>query len=315
MEKIIRPAVEEELAKILPKWKKTDFLNGLKDDYHTEQMALILENQRLMDTKYVSLVHQIFKDSIIFDIISVQTMLGPASPVYFHKYASREEDGKSIFELIIEGEDVAAKTRKIATNGGDKVENTEKKIANIEFTSNGQIPEEKISETATAIRNAIEGEVLTDIRNNVCTIATFHHEKNMPTYEEIYIKLVEISSIVHRKTLMGPPRWIVVNQEIADVFPTYSKLKDLVEPTDKIYHWGTLNYTWKVFVDPNGPREILIGLYSQPYTAGYIYCPYLPIGDSATVLEVPIKFLLTRYGKKLTRIGAKFYARLKFEKQ
>jgi hypothetical protein len=48
--------------------------------------------------------------------------------------------------------------------------------------------------------------------------------------------------------------------------------------------------------------------------SGYFYCPYVPLTQTPTVLDpesfCPRRGILTRYGKKLLREGAKFYARL-----
>ena len=39
-------------------------------------------------------------------------------------------------------------------------------------------------------------------------------------YESLYVKVVEVTNVVHRKTLRGGANWIVTSPEVASIFET-----------------------------------------------------------------------------------------------
>ena len=102
-----------------------------KDEYFIEK-SVILENQRLFDEisseGSFETAKQILQDLAIFDLVSVQSMLGPASLVFYRKNT-------------IEYEPLIARAKMRTFN-----------------------PNENIS---LKIKNEINKEVLTDLRNNV----------------------------------------------------------------------------------------------------------------------------------------------------
>ena len=50
---------------------------------------------------------------------------------------------------------------------------------------------------------------------------------------------------------------------------------------------------------------------NQFLDVGYFFCPYMPLTKIPTVVEEnPVKGILTKYGAKLLREGARCYARL-----
>ncbi len=60
---------------------------------------------------------------------------------------------------------------------------------------------------------------------------------------------------------------------------------------------------------------ILHGYKGQSFMdSGYFYAPYIPLTQTPVVLDPnsfnPNKGILTRYGKKLLKDGAKFYSRM-----
>lgn len=117
--KFERPKFDKEMNELLPKWRATNLLNGMSD-YQAEQMALILENQKLIqeinDPKrdMVPLVHHIFKSFIGFDLVSVQAMMGPASDAYLMQYGLED----NVIELKPTAVPMSATTRSMTLEQG-----------------------------------------------------------------------------------------------------------------------------------------------------------------------------------------------------
>ena len=74
---------------------------------------------------------------------------------------------------------------------------------------------------AQEINLEIDREVLTDLRNNAGTVAAWDFntalgETLKEKYESLYIKIVELSNVVHRKTLRGGCNWLVTSPEVGE---------------------------------------------------------------------------------------------------
>lgn len=222
--------------------------------------------------------------------------------------------------LVIESEEIAAKTRKLKAVWSYEAQQDLRSQHNLDAEA------ELTAVLAQEINLEIDREVLTDLRNNAGTVAvwdfnTAYGDTIKEKYESLYVKVVEVSAVVHRKTLRGGCNWLVTSPEVASVFETATAgfapaPGEGFTTSLGIQYVGSVNNRWRLYKDPLFPQgQILMGYKGDSYMdSGYFYCPYVPLTQTPTVLDpdnfTPRKGILTRYGKKLLREGAKFYARM-----
>jgi len=222
--------------------------------------------------------------------------------------------------LVVESEEIAAKTRKLKAVWSYEAQQDLRSQHNLDAEA------ELTAVLAQEINLEIDREVLTDIRNNAGTVSSWDFNTALgdtikEKYESLYIKVVEVSNVVHRKTLRGGANWLVTSPEVASIFETATAgfapaPSETFTSSLGIQYVGTVNNRWRLYKDPLFPQgQILMGYKGDSYMdSGYFYCPYVPLTQTPVVLDpesfCPRKGILTRYGKKLLREGAKFYARL-----
>lgn len=222
--------------------------------------------------------------------------------------------------LVVESEEIAAKTRKLKAVWSYEAQQDLRSQHNLDAEA------ELTAVLAQEINLEIDREVLTDLRNNAGTIAVWDFNTALgdtikEKYESLYVKVVEVSNVVHRKTLRGGCNWLVTSPEVASVFETATAgfapaPSETFTSSLGIQYVGTVNNRWRLYKDPLFPQgQILMGYKGDSYMdSGYFYCPYVPLTQTPVVLDTesfcPRKGILTRYGKKLLREGAKFYARM-----
>jgi hypothetical protein len=222
--------------------------------------------------------------------------------------------------LVVESEEIAAKTRKLKAVWSYEAQQDLRSQHNLDAEA------ELTAVLAQEINLEIDREVLSDLRNNAGTVASWDFNTALgdtikEKYESLYVKVVEVSNVVHRKTLRGGCNWLVTSPEVASIFET-ATAGFAPAPSEGftsslgIQYVGTVNNRWRLYKDPLFPTgQILMGYKGDSYMdSGYFYCPYVPLTQTPVVLDpesfCPRKGILTRYGKKLLREGAKFYARL-----
>lgn len=294
------------------------YLEGIPKK-HQEGAALILENQRLMSEasncapefyeNSLLLVQKVLTGFHLLDMVGFQPMFGPASYLFYlnFKYGSKDwtgdlsevESGANAPEvnLVIETEEAAARTRKL-------------RIEPSTFKEEGWL-----DKLADDIRNDITREIITDLRNNVGTVAAWDANVALgktikERYEDLYIKIVEVSSVIHRKTLRGGANWIVAGKEISGLLQSSSSAP--FHETKHLSYWGTMCNRWRTYFDPDlAPNEILLGYMGDSgMDSGYFYNPYVFLWPTPTTEEGPPYGILARYSKKLLKSGSKFYAKL-----
>lgn len=245
---------------------------------------------------------------------------GANNIVVSYEYNMEAQPDLPEVNLVIDSEEIAAKTRKL------KAVWTYEAQQDLRSQHNLDAEAELTAVLAQEINLEIDREVLTDLRNNAGTIAVWDFNTALgdtikERYESLYIKVVEVSNVVHRKTLRGGCNWIVTSPEVASVFETATAgfapaPSETFSMSLGIQYVGTINNRWKLYKDPLFPQgQLLMGYKGDSYMdSGYFYCPYVPLTQTPTVLDpdsfTPRKGILTRYGKKLLREGAKFYARM-----
>jgi len=222
--------------------------------------------------------------------------------------------------LVVESEEIVAKTRKL------KAAWTYEAQQDLRSQHNLDAEAELTAVLAQEINLEIDREVLTDLRNNAGTVSAWDFNTALgdnikEKYESLYIKVVEVSNVVHRKTLRGGCNWIVTSPEVSSIFETATagfapSPSDTFTSSLGIQYVGTVNQKWRLYKDPLFPSgQMLMGYKGDSYMdSGYFFCPYVPLTQTPVVLDpdnlCPRKGLLTRYGKKLLREGSKFFARL-----
>ena len=223
--------------------------------------------------------------------------------------------------LNVESEEIVAKTRKLKAVWSYEAQQDLRSQFNLDTE------QELTSVLAQEINLEIDREILTDLRLNAGTISAWDFNTAMggtlkEKYESLFIKIVEVSNVIHRKTLRGGANWIVCSPEVASIFETATAGFAPAMNADGwtgalgVQYVGTVNARWRLYVDPMfPPGQILMGYKGDSYMdTGYFYMPYVPLTQTATVLDpdsfCPRKGILTRYGKKMLREGARFYARL-----
>lgn len=245
---------------------------------------------------------------------------GANTVVCSYEYNMEAQPDLPEVNLVIDSEEIAAKTRKL------KAVWTYEAQQDLRSQHNLDAEAELTAVLAQEINLEIDREVLTDLRNNAGTIAVWDFNTALgdtikERYESLYIKVVEVSNVVHRKTLRGGCNWIVTSPEVASVFETATAgfapaPSETFTMSLGIQYVGTINNRWRLYKDPLFPQgQLLMGYKGDSYMdSGYFYCPYVPLTQTPTVLDpdsfTPRKGILTRYGKKLLREGAKFYARM-----
>jgi hypothetical protein len=222
--------------------------------------------------------------------------------------------------LVIESEEIAAKTRKLKAVWSYEAQQDLRSQHNLDAEA------ELTAILAQEINLEIDREVLTDLRNNAGTVAAWDLATALgdtikEKYEALYVKIVEVSNVIHRKTLRGGANFLVTSPEVAAIFETATAgfapaPSETFTSSLGVQYVGTVANRYRLYKDPLFPtNQILMGYKGDSYMdSGYFYCPYVPLTQTPVVLDpesfCPRKGILTRYGKKLLREGAKFYARL-----
>lgn len=271
-------------------------LEGL-EDYPKKVIAVLLENEKLVNEQFkgdeiwkkysLEMVRKVYdpKNFLGFDWVNVQPMLGPCSIVRFGNW---NISGKILWSHT---EEIVAKTRSL------------KQYYNDEFND----------ELYSAIANEFNREILTDLKNNVGTIATRNFSID---------GLVDGLSLVFdtiAKESWRNPEWLVTSPEAVDMLEKiYGFHNYYTPPTSSlaVYKIGILKHLpLTVYKDPLfHKQEFLMGYKGGIFDSQYIYAPYVPFNLTAPVIDpntfLPHRRLMIRYGKKLTPAGRKFFGKV-----
>jgi len=245
---------------------------------------------------------------------------GTGKVVISYEYNMENNSDMPEINLTIESQEIAAKTRKLKAVWSYEAQQDLRSQHNLDAEA------ELTAVLAQEINLEIDREVLGDLRNNAGTVSAWDFNTALgdtikEKYESLYVKVVEVSNVIHRKTLRGGANFIVTSPEVASVFETATAgfapaPSETFTSSLGIQYVGTVNNRWRLYKDPLFPTgQLLMGYKGDSYMdSGYFYCPYVPLTQTPVVLDPdsfsPRKGLLTRYGKKLLREGSKFYARL-----
>ncbi len=245
---------------------------------------------------------------------------GTNSVVVSYEYNMECNQDLPEINLVIESEEIAAKTRKLKAVWSYEAQQDLRSQHNLDAEA------ELTGVLAQEINLEIDREVIQDLRNNAGTVAAWDLATALgdtikEKYEALYVKIVEVSNVIHKKTLRGGANFLVTSPEVASIFETATAgfapaPSETFTSSLGIQYVGTVANRYRLYKDPLFPtNQILMGYKGDSYMdSGYFYCPYVPLTQTPVVLDpesfCPRKGILTRYGKKLLREGAKFYARL-----
>ena len=252
--------------------------------------------------------------------LTMNNPLGSSSAVINYQYNMECNQDLPEINLVIESEEIAAKTRKLKAVWSYEAQQDLRSQHNLDAEA------ELTAVLAQEINLEIDREILQDLRLNAGTVAAWDYSTALgdtvkEKYESLYVKVTEVSNVIHRKTLRGGANWLVTSPEVASIFETATAgfapaPSETFTSSLGVQYVGTINNRWRLYKDPLFPsNQILMGYKGDSYMdSGYFYCPYVPLTQTPTVLDpesfCPRRGILTRYGKKLLREGAKFYARL-----
>lgn len=248
---------------------------------------------------------------------------GTNSVIFNYEYNMEGNADLPEINMAVESESITATTRKL------KASWTWEAQQDLRAQHSIDAQQELTSILAQEINLEIDREVITDLRNNAGTVATWDFNTTLgetvkEKYESLYVKLVEIGNLIHKKTLRGAANWIVCSPEVAAIFESATAgfaptMSDSFTVSAGIQYVGAVNQKWQIYKDPLFPTtSILMGYKgSTPLDSGYYYCPYVPLTQSPVVYHpddfTPRVMLMTRYGKKLLNNGARYYARINLQ--
>ncbi len=262
---------------------------------------------------------------VINNVTGVMTLTWSADPgansvVVNYDYNMEGNQDLPEINLCVESENIFAITRKL------KAVWTFEAQQDLRSQHNLDADQELTAVLAQEINLEIDREILTDLRLNAGTVSAWDYSTALgqtikERYESLYVKIVEMSNVIHRKTLRGGANFLVTSPEVASIFETATAgfgptMSDTFTSSLGIQYVGTINSKWRLFKDPLfPPGQILLGYKGDSYLdSGYYFCPYVPLTQTPVVLDpesfTPRRGLMTRYGKKLLREGSKFYGRL-----
>lgn len=324
--------VDAEAKELVARWGNTGLLTW-SDEYISGQMALLLENQRLMNEvatdsgdmahfKRISipLVRRVFDPTycLIWELASMQVMMGPTAWVYFDGPTGRV------------AEEVAAKTKRLKCLWAIPLHD------NIREQWDLNKEAELTAILSAEVCNEINEELISDLRNN----AGIHEYANWDGPEALWSSLTGLfdkfeNDATNRDAFGRRPNWIVAGKSLAIELKKaveFEPCLETIKPIERVLRngerispdwWdklkcirtGTLNKEIKLIeCEELLPNDILVGYKNGHYGSGYCWCPYVPFTRTPIMLDpesfTPRCGILTRYTKRLSINGSHFYARM-----
>jgi len=285
-----QPEVTTKPVDILAKWESTGLLKAARTEYQRKQLAKLLENQRIFNgtasatdnfLKRCSfpIICRIFGNLPLFDLISVQAMETPESKItHKDKYGHPQHVT------------VAARMRQFSS------------FWNYSPESDLQQTTKIVEEISQELVMDLSREIVSDLANIAATTVV-REWKSSNLFDAILLASAGIA-----KRIGQSANWIITSQSLA---VEIAKLEEWESVSNTESNWtlkkiGRLAKKWNVYVDPLLENSnMVLGFRGDEYTAGYIYCPYVPL------VRLDNGQLYLRTSKKL--IDASFYARISFE--
>jgi len=280
--------------------RKSKFEHFLKEFENTDfydNMSILLENQDFQDQRRLdsteplmnslSIVKNVFdpKFFVVSELVSIQPLMQAADDIKYEKL------GPSSNEIEVIEKRILARTRRLKTLYSTSSE----KVVDIVALSN-------------KITDEISSEIMCDLSNNVGTIVT-------AKACGIGNRVNSMFDIIRVKT--GLPcnnYWVAASLNVLQRFDKFMSPSIRMDKFN-LYKYGKIGLTNLYCCNSLNNNEIIVGM-KRPKYSGYVYSPYCPL--------IPVRFfdpingklrtvILTRYGKNLTRTGARHYAKIIIE--
>lgn len=272
-------------------WRRTGLLEGIEDNFRSEQVAVILETQRLENERIqdndpfflrasIPLIRRVYAGLTAGELISLQGAGALVASVAFTDQYGRPQHMESPVKPVMTA---------VVLNG----------YGHISSGRGTDLEQEKswLAETAANLANFFNGEVLKDL-NFVTQRRQFEHKWKSPLHLLDHIRL--LSNRVGRQGA----NWLVVSPNVFEELQKTGEHNwvEGVEIPEGLSSAGTISNKWKVFVDTNSENQILMGFKGGEMDAGYVYAPF-----SLGLLKDNGR-IISRHAKKL--IDAAYYARI-----
>lgn len=314
-----------ECRRLENEWKKTPYLEGISKEY-SPWVAAVIEMQNrasglgvgtgFTGEDSLSLVQKIFTDFALLEWVGFQPMLRLTSEIQYLTFKvtgegidgdidwislTEEQKNSVLINLVIQSETVDARTRNLKVGP---------------YTKDSMKEASFLDKVAKDVRGSIIDEILTDLRANCATrmSAAITGDTLKEKWESLYVKLLELSWNVQAKVFRTGANWIVAGKHTARLWASgNSGDRQLDENSEEVQYLGNVNQRWRLYYDPKAdPNEVLMGYKGPSYMdAGYFYNPYVLL--TGTPVGGDKYGLISRYSKRLTRNGAKFYAKATFD--
>jgi len=179
---------------------------------------------------------------------------GPNNILVSYEYNMECNQDLPEINLVVESEEIVAKTRKLKAVWSYEAQQDLRSQHNLDAEA------ELTAVLAQEINLEIDREVLFDLLNNAGTVSAWDFSTALgdtikERYESLYVKIVEVSNVIHRKTLRGGANWIVTSPEVASIFET-ATAGFAPAPSETftsrlgIQYFGTINNRWRLYKDP-----------------------------------------------------------------
>ena len=227
--------LNSEVSKIYEKWQKTEYLDGIQDEFVGKSTAVLLENQFVLNNDFtpiaLKLISKVFPKLIINEIAGMQVASNPVSNVYFMVSEYRQQE----ISLVVKSEKVICVSRNLKLRiNDDSCENIEK--------------------WANEIVKDFNYEHLSNINNNV------GHVVKCSSEEDICPKLICLRNLIYGGTL-HPATFVVMKQEVYDKYS--SQIDDLKMKVFCPEGWDSPN----ILMGYKGHSFLNSGYFISPYVA------------------------------------------------
>lgn len=329
-----------EVIENTAKWVGTGLLTGVDSPYVSRQLAALLENQVLFNTKLnvenitagdpadaqyimdpeaflahfkrisIPAIRRVFDPNsfVGYDLVSVQVMREATESIYFTNDYDRQV-----------AETISAKTRKMRTNINQALQPSQ-------MWSDVNEEADVVANFSQDIQNEINREIVSDLLNNSATKA----QKEWDGPDNLLEWVDALSSTIGAKTGGRDGTWVVASSDVIDALEETealnigTRLSAKDEYSVRIGRVGTLakpnGGNWDLFEMHHPKSKVLVGHKNEGnhYASGYFYSPYAPLAcrpawglpDGAHSHGSTF----SRYGKKMWRDGSNYYALLDLDK-
>lgn len=285
-------------------WSGTGLLKGIGDRYQKSAVAVMLENQRLVNEMLMSngqadqrltrmsipFVRRIFGRSDLFQMVSVQPLLTPTGIVFV-------PDGYGITRSYEIPSRTMRLTPPVPDFKGECYVNSIDEECDV------------ISDLSNEYSQYITRHVIQDIRN-AAGIQLDHVYRS----SEDLVAYIKMASGKLVREMGGQATWIVVSPSIAyEIIEAETdfqlfEVSDYVRKDVDFHKFGLWNKRWTVYVDPLAPTtSVVMGHKGEHYhQAGYVFSPYAFYSKGIREENDAATSIVSLIGKRLVYPG--FYA-------